>query len=83
MSSSSSVWDSKKYTSRWYKVAKAAALQNQSHIICLQTTKQDCDTVGAWFVCSGYVNRQNNVQRGTENPHAVHGVPMHDLQVGL
>jgi hypothetical protein len=32
---------------------------------------------------SGYVNSQNNRYRSTENPHAVHEVPLHDLKVGV
>jgi hypothetical protein len=30
---------------------------------------------------SGYVNSQNNRYWSTENPHAVHKVPLHDLNV--
>jgi hypothetical protein len=36
----------------------------------------------AWFTSSGYVNRQNNRHLGTENPHIVHEVPLHDLKLG-
>jgi hypothetical protein len=32
---------------------------------------------------SGYVNSQNNRYWSTENPHAVHEVPQHDLKVGV
>jgi hypothetical protein len=37
----------------------------------------------AWYTLSGYVNSQNNRYWSTENPHAVHEVPLHDLKVGV
>jgi hypothetical protein len=36
-----------------------------------------------WFISSGSVNSQNNKYWSTENPHAVHEEPMHDLKVGV
>jgi hypothetical protein len=36
----------------------------------------------AWFNLSSYVNSQNNRHWGTENPHAVHEVLLHNLNVG-
>jgi hypothetical protein len=35
----------------------------------------------AWFNVSGYINSQNSTYWSTENPHAVHEVPLHDLKV--
>jgi hypothetical protein len=35
-----------------------------------------------WFTLTGHVNSQNNRYWSTENPHAVHKVPKHNLQVG-
>jgi hypothetical protein len=31
----------------------------------------------------GYVNSQNNICWSTENAHAVHEVPLHDLKAGI
>jgi hypothetical protein len=36
----------------------------------------------AWFHLSGLVNAQNTCHWDTENPHAVHEVPLHDQKVG-
>jgi hypothetical protein len=37
------------------------------------------------FTLTSYVNRQNTSNKywNTENPHAVHEVPLHDLNVGV
>jgi hypothetical protein len=36
-----------------------------------------------WCTLSGYVNSQYNRYWSTENPQAVHEVPLHDLKVGV
>jgi hypothetical protein len=36
----------------------------------------------AWFNLNSYVNSQNNRYYSTQNPHAVHEVPLHNLNVG-
>jgi hypothetical protein len=37
----------------------------------------------AWFHVSGFVNAQNACHWGTENPHTIHEVPIHDQKVGV
>jgi hypothetical protein len=37
----------------------------------------------ACFNLSGYMGSQNNKYWSTENPHAAHEVPMHDLKDGV
>jgi hypothetical protein len=36
-----------------------------------------------WFHLSGYVNTQNTLLCLSENPHAVHGKPLHDHKLGV
>ena len=37
----------------------------------------------AWFHLSGYVNNQVNRVWSSENPHALHETPLHDMKIGV
>jgi hypothetical protein len=37
----------------------------------------------AWFTLCAYINSQNNRHWSTENPDALHEVPLHDLKLGI
>jgi hypothetical protein len=37
----------------------------------------------AWFHLSGYINSQDTCLRTSENPHALHESPLHNLKIGV